>query len=339
MEKSAEKSLWIILAVLFLLPSLKELKTVISPLLTGLCLALFLEPLRSFFERLLRPMKQKPKLKKLLGPVTVLLTFAAVMGGGALLIRFAGPKLLESLRQAMELLPTLGEQAGEVSRSISAQTQLDLSQLPTKLIETLISSLTGAADQLLNCGTSLLLGTILAVWMLLGKEKIFAFWTRLSALSSNAEQLERDTSRCRSCFAAFVRGQLTEAAILGLGCLGGMLLFHKPFAGLISLIIGITALVPVAGAWAGGAFGALLLFSRSTADGMWFLVFIILLQQLENNLIYPRVMGKTVGLPGAIVLLAVLTGSTLFGIPGMLLMVPTASFLWQKLESELPQAP
>lgn len=187
-------------------------------------------------------------------------------------------------------------------------------------------------SQLAGIGGTLLVGIILGGWMLLKKAAIFSLITQLISLSPRMqEDLLENLQLARRCFSSFVSGQLTEALILGGGCLAGMLLFQKPLAGLVSLIIAITALVPVAGALVGGALGVLLLTGQSVADGLWFLIFIVLLQFLENNLIYPRVMGRSVGLPAPLVLIAVLAGGTLLGIPGMLLAVPTASVLWQQL--------
>lgn len=331
MEKTAGKQLvFAVWGILVLLVS-QWLKAVTAPLLTGVCLALFLDPVRDFFEHRLpgRP----GRLRRGFSLVLVFVTMTAAV---FLLVRYAGEKLAQSITEALELLPFLGQQADAVSKELSAQTRLDISALPAKALESLFSVLRKIIDRLFTGGGSAILGLVFAVWMLAGRDRLFSLAEELCRRSAKPDARLSDLSLCRKCFAAFVRGQSADAAVLGAGCFIGMFLFHKPFAGLISLVIGLTALIPAAGAWAGAAFGALLLFSKSTADGVWFLIFIFLLQQLENNLIYPRVMGRSVGLPGGLVLGAVLTGGVLFGVPGMLLFVPAASFLWQKLKAVLP---
>jgi predicted PurR-regulated permease PerM len=122
-------------------------------------------------------------------------------------------------------------------------------------------------------------------------------------------------------------GQLTEAVILGGLCFLGMALLRIPFALLISVLVGVTALIPVFGAFIGMGVGALLILSVEPIKALWFLIFLILLQQVEGNLIYPRVVGRSVGLDGVWVLMAVTLGSS-FGVVGMLLAVPLASVLY-----------
>ena len=99
-------------------------------------------------------------------------------------------------------------------------------------------------------------------------------------------------------FTNFVTGQLTEAVIIGGLCFIGMKLFSMPYAPMISVLVGFTALIPVFGAFIGTAVGAFLILMDSPMQALWFILFIIVLQQLEGNLIYPRVVGKSVGLPG-----------------------------------------
>lgn len=316
-----------VLGGLLLLFSWERLEPVVKPLTAGLCLALFLDPLCRLAER--RVFFWAGRKKRLLSVWAALFLVSA---GAAALIWRAGPRLAESFEQALAALPMLGDRLAEFSGWLSGctggQLRLETSELPSEVLGGLLPSLTVLTSSLTGSAASMLLGGIFGVWMLLKKQAIFSLARRLTRFAEDEAALtEAGGDLCR-CFSAFVRGQLTEAVILGSGCFVGMLLFGKPFAGLISLMIGVTALVPVAGALVGGAFGALLLFSQSAADGLWFLIFIVLLQQLENNLIYPKVMGRAVGVPAALVLAAVLAGGTLYGIPGMLLSVPALSFLW-----------
>ena len=318
--------LWLAAAGFLLV--LPQLEGITKPLLTGLCIALYLEPSCSLAERLLKPLPFSPHRRRQLAVALACLLW----GGGALVVCWlAGPALSQSLRQAADMLPSLMQQTEQLCQRVTGRTA-SLPQLPGDLLAGALPSLTAMTSQLAGIGGTLLVGIILGGWMLLKKAAIFSLITQLISLSPRMEEdLLENLQLARRCFSSFVSGQLTEALILGGGCLAGMLLFQKPLAGLVSLIIAITALVPVAGALVGGALGVLLLTGQSVADGLWFLIFIVLLQFLENNLIYPRVMGRSVGLPAPLVLIAVLAGGTLLGIPGMLLVVPTASVLWQQL--------
>ena len=318
--------LWLAAAGFLLV--LPQLEGITKPLLTGLCIALYLEPSCSLAERLLKPLPFSPHRRRQLAVALACLLW----GGGALVVCWlAGPALSQSLRQAADMLPSLMQQTEQLCQRVTGRTA-SLPQLPGDLLAGALPSLTAMTSQLAGSGGTLLVGIILGGWMLLKKAAIFSLITQLISLSPRMEEdLLENLQLARRCFSSFVSGQLTEALILGGGCLAGMLLFQKPLAGLVSLIIAITALVPVAGALVGGALGVLLLTGQSVADGLWFLIFIVLLQFLENNLIYPRVMGRSVGLPAPLVLIAVLAGGTLLGIPGMLLAVPTASVLWQQL--------
>jgi predicted PurR-regulated permease PerM len=135
--------------------------------------------------------------------------------------------------------------------------------------------------------------------------------------------------------------QLLEAVILGGLCLGGMLAFRLPFAVLISTVVGVTALIPVFGALIGIGLGAFFILLVAPIKALWFVIFMIALQQIEGNLIYPKVMGRSVGLPGFWVLIAVSIGSA-FGILGMIISVPLCSVAYsligQTVEERLKRA-
>ena len=129
------------------------------------------------------------------------------------------------------------------------------------------------------------------------------------------------------CFHRYIVGQCLEAVILGVLCIIGMLLLRMPYATMIGTLVGFTALIPIAGAWIGTGIGVFMILTVSPVKALIFLIFILILQQLENNLIYPKVVGSSMGLPGIWVLAAVTVGGGVMGIPGMVLWVPlTAAF-------------
>ena len=137
------------------------------------------------------------------------------------------------------------------------------------------------------------------------------------------------------CFHRYIVGQCTEAVILGVLCTVGMLIFRFPYAPMIGALIGFTALIPVAGAYIGAAVGAIMILTVSPLKALLFLVFIVVLQQLEGNLIYPKVVGKSIGLPAIWVLAAITVGGSLMGIAGMLISVPITAALYRLLKEDM----
>ena len=132
-------------------------------------------------------------------------------------------------------------------------------------------------------------------------------------------------------FSAFITGQCIEAVILGSLCAVGLLIFRFPYAAMIGVLVGVTALIPVVGAFIGAGVGGFLILMNDPFQALMFVIFIVVLQQIEGNVIYPKVVGSSVGLPAMWVLAAVTVGGGLGGIMGMLFAVPTASVLYTLL--------
>ena len=183
-----------------------------------------------------------------------------------------------------------------------------------------------------------MLSIIFSIYMLGGREKLLPQCRRLlraytpSGVADRVLEVVRLTS---DTFTNFVTGQLIEACILGALCAAGMLFIQADYAPLVGVVIGVSALIPVAGAYIGAILGAFLLVMVSPLKALIFLVFLGILQQIEGNVIYPRVVGTSIGLPGIWVLTAVTVGGGLFGLPGILLSVPTASVLYALLKQDV----
>lgn len=178
---------------------------------------------------------------------------------------------------------------------------------------------------------NIIFGLIISIYLLIHKESIMRFMKRfVCAFFSEkcSEKIFYIANLSNKTFANFVIGQLVEAVIIGVLCYLGMIAFMFPYALSIATIIGFTALIPIFGAWIGAITGGLLIAIVSPVKALWFLVFIIVLQQLEGNIIYPKVVGKTVGTPSLLVMLAVWMGGSMFGILGMLFGVPITSIAY-----------
>ena len=182
-----------------------------------------------------------------------------------------------------------------------------------------------------------LIGLILSVYMLSSKDKLKKQAKRLLYAFIPAKTADRVMAVSRltaESFARFISGQLTEACILGGLCFIGMTLFRFPYAFLISILIGSTSIIPVVGAFIGAVPAAFLLLMVEPMQVLWFVIFLVILQQIEGNLIYPRVVGESIGLPAIWVMLAILVGGGLGGALGMLMGVPVMTVIYKLLTEE-----
>ncbi|MBQ8569408.1 MAG: AI-2E family transporter [Oscillospiraceae bacterium] len=172
---------------------------------------------------------------------------------------------------------------------------------------------------------------VISVYLLADKERFISAAARILAAFLSEEKIcaaGHYAGMVTGCFSRFIHGQLTEAVLLGGLCFLGMILFGFDYPLLISAVIGITALVPVVGAFIGTVPSALMLFLIEPSQALWFTVFILILQQLENNLIYPKVVGKSIGLPPPVILIAIIFGAGLGGTVGILIGIPSASVIY-----------
>ena len=189
----------------------------------------------------------------------------------------------------------------------------------------------GAATSILSGLVDVLLAFVFALYLLAKKEVVATHLKKLITTAlpqTKARRLLSIASLTNQTFTNFVSGQLTEAVIIGVLCFFGMLILRIPYAGAVSAFVAVTALVPIFGAWLGGGLGAFLILLAEPIKAVWFIVYLLILQQVEGNLIYPKVVGKSVGLPGLLVLMAVTIGGGAFGILGMLFSVPVCAVLY-----------
>ena len=200
----------------------------------------------------------------------------------------------------------------------------------------------GLVDKTLNFTGSLVSGLVnlivaiaFSLYLLAQKEKLgFQARKLMQAFLPRKNDVNRIVNFCEivdRTFTGFITGQLAEGVITGVLCFIGMLIFKMPYAAVISVLVGFTALIPVFGAFIGTAIGAFLILLDEPIKAVWFVVFIVVLQQLESNLIYPKVVGKSVGLPGIWVLVAVTIGGTTGGVMGIVVSVPALAVIYSLL--------
>ena len=333
------------------------LSSVISafkPLLIGFAVAFILNRPCNFFAGLYGK-KLPEKAAKAARPLAVVTCYLIVVLLLAGVVALVVPELVKSIQTFAGNLSTYAGNFQALYDSIVEK--LDLQSLAdlnlssaireplSKLLSGVLNALTNTLPQFITMTSVLVSGAITAVlalvfsiYMLSGGPKLTAQCRRLvtaylpdrvSAPLLRVLRLTADT------FTKYVSGQLIEACILGGLCFLGMCLFRFDYAPLISVVIGVSALIPVAGAYIGGAVAVLLLVMISPLEAFLFLVFLVVLQQLEGNLIYPRVVGTSMGLPGIWVLAAVTVGSSMLGFVGLIASVPVTAVLYTLLRGDL----
>jgi len=328
----------------------------LSPFIIGLCIAFIVNVLMRALEERVFTFMQRSKRKlvrKMRRPLCLVLSILIILGMIAFLLIMIVPEIQRTVQTIASSMPTyileaqnwvnsMAEKLGlpwEIvsdinwSKAVSAVTSY-LQEHGASIFNTTIGVTTSVFVGLFN----FILGFVFAIYLLMQKEKIGEQFKRLLYAYIKKERVDKFLSvmsLAQNVYSRFVTGQLTEALIIGVLCFIGMLIFSMPYATLISTLIAFTALIPMIGAFIGTAIGALLILMVDPIKALWFVVFIIVLQQFESNLIYPRVVGKSVGLPGIWVLAAVTIGGSLFGIGGILLSVPLCSVLYTLLSNAI----
>ena len=209
-------------------------------------------------------------------------------------------------------------------------------------VESLLGTAFSATTSVLSKATNLLIGLIIAVYILLQKERVLFLCHKLIQLivpQRYQKQTFRVLNLTNTSFANFLTGQFLEAICLGTLTALGCLIFRFPYAGTIGVLQGITALLPIIGAWVGACVGALLVWVEQPTMAVWFLVFIVVLQQIDNQFIYPKIVGNTVGLPEMLVLIAVVVGGSVGGVVGIMSAVPLFTIFYTLLKEAIDKLP
>ena len=194
----------------------------------------------------------------------------------------------------------------------------------------------GAISGLFSGITNFFIGFVFSVYVLFQKEKLASQCKKLLYVmvsERRADQIVEILRLTNTTFSNFLSGQCLEACILGALFVITLSILRMPYALLIGIIIGVTALVPIVGAFIGCAVGVVLIMMTSPLKALIFIAIFLILQQIEGNLIYPHVVGNSVGLPGMWVLVAVTIGGNLFGIMGMLTFIPISSVCYALLRT------
>lgn len=342
----------------FILSNIKSLTStfgnifgILSPFIVAFSLAFVLNLPMMFFENKVFKFLDKEKssfVRNLKRPLSILATFISVIGLILALAFFVIPQLVSSLSTLLEAVPDyIKSFEGLINHYISSTEILD--NIYNTLLNTwkellkffanfLTTSLTGILSTTVSITSGIVnfvLSLVLTIYMLASKEtliyqvKKFLYAFTPKGFADNSIRIGRIANVT---FSKFITGQCVEAFILGALCFVGMTIFSMPYALLVSVLIGVTALIPVFGAFIGTIPAVFLILIIDPIKALWFIVFILCLQQFEGNIIYPKVVGNSVGLSAIWVMLAMLVGGSTLGLVGMLIGIPTFSVIYQLIK-------
>jgi len=317
----------------------------ISPLILGFAIALILNVPMRFFEAHLWTKTKKKFLPKLRRPVSFVISLVLIIGILVGVIWLVIPELVEAIKVVVQGVMDLVNKLSAMSESELAELPLGSVLLNTdwnKLLDTLQTWLRNQSGTIVNTAVGTIgafiggifdffISLVFAIYILFNKERLKAQVKRMVRvwLSKNFGEWSIHAASVASInFRNFISGQSLEAVILGVLCMIGMWILGFPYAPMIGALVGVTALIPVIGAFIGAGVGAFMILTVDPIKAVFFLIFILVLQQLEESLIYPRVMGSRVNLPGLWILAAVTIGGGIAGPVGMLLSVPVASTVY-----------
>lgn len=344
---------WILNHYQIVLSLLSKLLSVMMPFIIGCMIAFVLNVLMIRLEKLLSKVIVGPKLKTFKRVLSILGSIVLVVGVVAIIITLIIPELASAIKVIGLSLPEVVDNLQswidhhdtylpQLEKLIN---QIDIESMGNELSKFAKTGFSGMLDSTIDALTvvvsgivNFVLGFVFAIYILMSKESLKKQVKRLinaylpSKVANNIFEVARLS---RTTFSNFIIGQTVEAFILGALCTIGMVVLGLPYAPMVGSLVGITAFIPIIGAFIGGAIGAFMIFTVDYMQAFIFIIFLIVLQQLEGDLIYPRVVGSTIGLPSIWVLFAVTVGGSLWGITGVLLGVPVVSVIYSLIKIQV----
>lgn len=339
-----------VMHVEFILDTALRLWQVASPLIIGMILAYILEIIIKRFEKIFFPKSQKQWLRQARRPVCIMLATVLVVFLAVLMVSIIIPGLTDAFTVLAREFPNyfLDVKAWvlETFKDVPTVTdyvkdlELDWNIIQDRVVQwgirgigdnslltntvTVISAVTGSV-------ANFLISAIFAIFLLGGKQKLQSQChnlIRASVSEKNNGRLQRVLTTANRCFSGFIVGQSINGLILGVLTWLGMRIFGMPYALMVGVLSGTTSLIPIIGGYIGAALGTFLVFTANPGLALWFLIFIVALQTLQGNILYPRLVGDSVGLPSLWVLAAVSVGGGLGGVGGMLVAVPVTATVY-----------
>lgn len=323
--------------------------SLVWPFILGGAIAFILSvPMRAIEKKLPK------KLRRTRRAASLCLTLLAVAGVLAVVLLLLIPQVSATANNIGKLLPGFWAQAQQLLADLLIKypvlqewladaAQMDWQKLLDTVVEwarnggmALVGNAANAATGILSGMVNFSIALVFAIYVLLQKEKLGCQVKMLLYAwvpAPRADRVLEVASLTNKTFSNFLSGQCLEACILGGMFAVGMVICRMPYVSLVSVLIAVTALIPIFGAFIGCFVGALLILVQNPIQAFWFVVLFLCLQQIEGNLVYPKVVGNSVGLPSIWVLVAVTVGGSTMGVAGMLVMIPMCSVLYSLLRT------
>lgn len=345
---------WILHETARVKTTLDFISNIIFPFVLGAALAFILNvPMRAIEKSYARI--KSSALRRVCALLTTLLVLLLVL---ALVFWLLIPQVIDTFQSLIPKLNAFVVKAeAEISNFLATNPQLmqwlkdtgleklniaDLVQKSISVVgssvSTILSRTFSAIGNISGALVDVVIGVVFAVYCLFQKETLARQGRKLiyaylpEKFCDNVIRILRLTN---STFSNFLSGQCVEVVILGCMFAISMAIFKMPYIPLVSVLVAVTAFIPVVGAWVGCIFGAFFILVANPLQAVWFVIMFLVLQQIENNLIYPRVVGTSIGLSGMWVLVAVAIGGELMGVAGMFLMIPVASVIYTLLREAI----
>ena len=321
----------------------------LMPFILGIVIAFVLNILIHLIEKkLLNKVKMKDKSKR---TISLVLSLAIIFTFIIVLLLLIIPQLKNTVDLFVDNMPMYEENVKDLLHYFNVDPSMiqnieegvkDFGNTAIEFIKNngdqILEVTLGVASNVITVLVNFVIAVVFAIYLLVQKEKLLYQVNKVLKAYLPMKRVGKIQEICKlsnKICANFVSGQCLEAVIIGVLCFIGMLILGIPYAATISVLIGVTALIPVYGAFIGTIVGAFLIFMVSPIKALIFIIFILVLQQFEGNLIYPKVVGKSVGLPGIWEFVAVTIGASLAGVVGMLISVPVASICYSILATDV----
>ncbi|CEQ19242.1 AI-2E family transporter [Paraclostridium sordellii] len=339
---------FLLLNIISVLKILGQSLSVFKPFIIGIAIAFLINiPMKYFEKRLITPLLKKSRLKnsKIFARIlSLLLTLIILFVLISSFVNFVIPQLVKSTSSLVSGVPqyidTLQSYAtnyfSHIKLSDSIHTNIlsgmeKLSNFVVKFANYFISNILGITFSITSAITNFLIGFIIAIYILLSKEKLLIQCKKVTYAFLSEKNANRaiDVSHlvCHK-FSRFIAGQCTDGVILGTLCFIGMSIFKMPYALLVSTLIAIADLIPIFGTFIGTAIAAFIIFMVKPITALYFIIMIVVIQQIEGNLVYPFVVGNSIGLSSFWILVPIFVGSSTFGVLGIIIGVPLFSVIY-----------
>lgn len=340
------------------------LGTVISammPVLAGLAVAFILNVPMSFLERKVFAFMDKSKFRAVRvakKPICIALALIFVLLIIGLVLLIVLPELIEAIKSITSNFSSYAKTVPDwvvktfkefgLSEKTIEELQIDIATLFERMATYLKDTVLVLLSKTVSITTSIVSGVfsgalslVVAIYALACKKRMLNFANRLLdnfASDTFAKRVRLTLSIANNSFSKFIAGQALENVLLGVMCYIGMTLFRFPYAAAVSVLVGVAQTIPIVGSIVSATVGTLLMLTDSPLTALFFLVFVVVIQQIEGNVIYPKVVGKKVGLPGIGVIFAVIVGGNLFGILGVLIGIPLTSTVYAIIKVLMDEA-